>query len=163
VVLAEELPTAGEGVLAASLLVLTQLVQVIGEVMGREQGMWVVVAEDLPAAGEGVLVEAASLLVLTQLVQGIGEVMRRGQGAPGYRMVFDELGRWVTQPMRRSTNHPSIDVCPDQGQNAINQARWQSGRSVTKCRQGVNLSTPCVHLEGEMSCHGCQGTRAWSR
>jgi hypothetical protein len=24
-------------------------------------------------------------------------------------------------------------------------------------------STPCVHLEGEMSGYGCQGTRAWSR
>jgi hypothetical protein len=110
VVLAEELPTAGEGVLveAASLLILTQLVQVIGEVMGREQGMWVVVAEDLPAAGEGVLVEAASLLILTQLVQGIGEVMRRGQGAPGYRMVFDELGRRVTQPIA-PLNQPPVD------------------------------------------------------
>jgi hypothetical protein len=76
--------------------------------------------------------------------------------------LLDERVGGLPSRSRRSTNHPLIDICPDQGQKAavINQARWQSRQSVTKCRQGVNFSTPCVHLEGEMSGHGCQGARA---
>ncbi len=83
----------------------------------------------------------------------------------GIECVFDELSRRATQPIAPLNQPPSIDICPDQGQKAavINQARWQSRQSVTKGRQGVNRSTPCVYLEGEISGHGCQGTRAWFR
>jgi predicted carbohydrate-binding protein with CBM5 and CBM33 domain len=62
------------------LLVLTQLGQFDGEVVGRDQGVGVVLAQNPAAAGQGVLVQGAGLLVLTQLGQPDGEVISRVQG-----------------------------------------------------------------------------------
>jgi hypothetical protein len=64
----------------AGLPVLTQRMQVAGEVGGRGQGVGVVFAQDPTPAGEGVLVQGAGLLVLTQRPQVAGEVGGRGQG-----------------------------------------------------------------------------------
>ena len=50
----------------ASLLVLTELAQYPGEVVGRDQRAGVVLAQDAAAAGEGVLMQCAGLLMLTQ-------------------------------------------------------------------------------------------------
>ena len=51
-----------------SLLMLTQRVQVEGEVTGGLQSVGVVFAQHPAATGQGVFVESAGLLVLTQRV-----------------------------------------------------------------------------------------------
>ncbi len=75
VVVAQDPARAGEGVLGelAGLLILPQLPQGGGELVGRAQGVGVVVAQDSPHAGEGVLTELARLLVLPQLTQVDGD------------------------------------------------------------------------------------------
>ena len=55
------------------LLIITQRMQVLGEVGGRGQGVGVVVAQDPAFAGEGVLVQGAGLLVVPQRMQVPGE------------------------------------------------------------------------------------------
>jgi len=76
-------PTAtAKGVLVelAGPLMLAQLPQIVGEVVGRAQGVGVVLAEHPAAVGEGVLVELAGLCILPQRPQIESEVVGRFQG-----------------------------------------------------------------------------------
>src|SRR5438309_159349 len=75
-----EPPTGGFDLQSASLLMLTQRGQAIGEVVGRVQGVGVVFAEDAASAGQGVLIQGTGPLVLAQLSQMISEVVGRNQG-----------------------------------------------------------------------------------
>jgi hypothetical protein len=90
-------------------------------------------------------------------VKGAVEKLIRVDMPRAIEWVFDGLGRRVTQPIATLNQLPVDRRLPrsrPEG-DGDSQARWQSSQSVTKCRQGVNLSTPCVHLQGEMSGHGC--------
>ncbi|MEK8109880.1 hypothetical protein NKG94_46480 [Micromonospora sp. M12] len=67
-VVAKHAAAACKGVFLEStrLIMLTQIVQVDGEVVRGTQGVRMVVAEQTAVAGESVLVESARLIMLTQ-------------------------------------------------------------------------------------------------
>ena len=80
-VVAEDAAPAGEGVLVrVRACVVAEGAQVVGEVVGRGEGVGVVLAEDAAVAGEGVFVDDAGLFVLADVAQACGEVVGGGEG-----------------------------------------------------------------------------------